>query len=72
MITDSQARFAYFDDRIVFKLGERHIAASIGDGIVVLGCIVTLLEELIGTGGSRSPFAGQVSARPARRRRYGL
>jgi uncharacterized protein DUF5317 len=72
VIADSEVSLAYFDDRIVFKLGERHIAASIGDGIVVLGCAITLLEELIGTGGFSQPRAGQSRTAPARRRLHGL
>ena len=72
VMADSRVEFAYLDDRIVFQVGDRHTAASIGDGIVVLGCIVTLLEELIGVGGPRSPRVGQTRTEPARRRLYGL
>lgn len=55
VIPDGEARLAYLDDRIVFQVGKRHTAASIGDGIVVLGCIVTLIEELLGGAGQYRP-----------------
>ncbi len=71
MVADDQARFAYLDDRLVFRAGNRHIAASIGDGIVVLGIIVTLLEEFFGAMGSPSSV-GLGRVEPARRRLHGL
>jgi hypothetical protein len=72
VLTDSQAQFAYLDDRLVFRAGNRHIAASIGDGVVVLGIIVTLLEELFGAVGSQGSPVGLESVKPARRRFHGL
>jgi hypothetical protein len=71
VIADNQAQFAYLDDRLVFRAGNRHIAASIGDGIVVLGIIVTLLEEFFGAMGSPSSV-GLERVEPARRRLHGL
>jgi len=72
VIPDGQARLAYLDDRIVFQIGDRHTAASVGDGIVVLGCIVTLLEELFGGAGrSRSGIATNQRSELAKSRRDG-
>jgi hypothetical protein len=71
VIADSRAHFAYLDDRIVFQVGNRHTAASIGDAIVVLGCLVTLLEELIGAGGLGNRQGGAAPTGSAGRRRSG-
>ncbi len=72
VIPDSQARFAYLDDRLVFKVGDRTTAASVGDGIVALGCLVTLLEELAGLPGPRTPEIGAARVERVRRRLHGI
>jgi hypothetical protein len=72
VIADSNAHFAYLDDRIVFQVSNRHYATSIGDGIVVLGIVITLLEELFGTVGPQASQVGLARVRPARRRFHGL
>ena len=54
-LPDSAARLAPLDDRLVFRLGALHMACSIGDLLVLAGCLVTLGEEL--ACGSSAPAA---------------
>ena len=46
VLPDGQARLAFLDDRWNVKVGDRHIVASVGDGLVVLGCLLTLVEAV--------------------------
>ena len=47
-LPDSVARLAVLDDRLVYQLSGLRVACSIGDLVVLAGCLVTLREGLLG------------------------
>ncbi len=46
LLGDGAAHLAFLDDRLVFAVAGLHIACSPGDLLVVVGCMVTLGEEI--------------------------
>ncbi len=46
LISDRAARLAPLDDRFVVAAAGLHIACSLGDLVVVMGCVMTLVEEI--------------------------
>lgn len=46
LLSDGVAHLAALDDRLVWSVAGLHIAASLGDLLVVAGCVATLGEEI--------------------------
>lgn len=61
VLADGTAHLAALDDRLIVAVAGLHIACSPGDLLVVVGCLVTLGEELW-RGRSSSPNTVQLSA----------
>jgi len=61
VLGDGVTRLAFLDDRLVAVVAGVHMAGSVGDLLVVMGCLVTLGEELWhvthATAGSRLTIA---------------
>lgn len=46
LLGDGAVHLAFLDDRLVWAIAGLHIASSLGDLLVVLGCLATVGEEL--------------------------
>jgi hypothetical protein len=46
LLDDNVAHLAFLDDRLVWGVAGLHVASSLGDLLVALGCLTTLGEEL--------------------------
>ena len=46
LLSDGTASLAFLDDRITFAVAGLHVACSVGDLLVAIGCLVTLGEEI--------------------------
>ena len=46
IMADTRTHLALLEDRFRLHLGNRKIVSSLGDGLILLGCLVALSEEL--------------------------